>query len=477
MRSRSVLACVIGVAIISTMAISARAGGDRGGESAGGPIGADAALCQLLNTRSWGRVGDLHSYSIRTNTWNVGDENLVWQEFTPDHPIMAQNIYRHRNGRLEQIGLSWVKHGFCALQQIGCGPCNAQAGCLDFLGVGCRDPYSANLNGNQMRLGPRSEVNASTGQFPYPYTLGWQQTGNAVYKRIQIKDEDIDPALNAGARYFIEGQIMHPQEGTTPRRHNNATYEEILPAASGNTYELGNGFNVVNQKPAIYAWKDIDPMVAIQAIDIPGTPVDGRFHLGFRVTNNGDGTWRYEYALHNLNSHRSAGGFTVQRNTQANVLNTYHRDVKYHSGEVYTNEDWTVNVQPNSVSWNGQTFSENPNANALRWATMFNFAILADTPPMPGTVTIKLFRPGTPDEVQVQAWVPGSIPPCPADIIPAGGDGIVNVNDLLAVINSWGPCPAPPTWCDADVSPIGGDGVVNVNDLLTVINSWGPCQF
>jgi hypothetical protein len=46
------------------------------------------------------------------------------------------------------------------------------------------------------------------------------------------------------------------------------------------------------------------------------------------------------------------------------------------------------------------------------------------------------------------------------------GDGLVNVNDLLAVINGWGSCPS----CAADVT---NDGNVNVNDLLAVINSWG----
>lgn len=53
------------------------------------------------------------------------------------------------------------------------------------------------------------------------------------------------------------------------------------------------------------------------------------------------------------------------------------------------------------------------------------------------------------------------------------GDGIVNVSDLLAVINGWGDCPAPPAPCIADVAPHpGGDGVVNVSDLLLVINNW-----
>jgi hypothetical protein len=62
---------------------------------------------------------------------------------------------------------------------------------------------------------------------------------------------------------------------------------------------------------------------------------------------------------------------------------------------------------------------------------------------------------------------------CVGDI---NGDGTVNVDDLLAVINAWGPC-ANPNKCPADIAPPGGcgDDVVNVDDLLAVINAWGPC--
>ena len=57
----------------------------------------------------------------------------------------------------------------------------------------------------------------------------------------------------------------------------------------------------------------------------------------------------------------------------------------------------------------------------------------------------------------------------------ATGDGLVNVNDLLAVVNQWGACAAPPASCAADLAPVGGNGLVNVNDLLAVINAWGSC--
>jgi uncharacterized protein YjiK len=66
------------------------------------------------------------------------------------------------------------------------------------------------------------------------------------------------------------------------------------------------------------------------------------------------------------------------------------------------------------------------------------------------------------------------IPACPADVTPPGGDRVVNIDDLLAVINTWGAC-ANPRDCPADVAPVGGNDVVDIDDLLTIINSWGAC--
>lgn len=57
------------------------------------------------------------------------------------------------------------------------------------------------------------------------------------------------------------------------------------------------------------------------------------------------------------------------------------------------------------------------------------------------------------------------VDPCPADV--SGADGVVNIDDLLGVINSWGAAGGP-----ADVT---GNGIVNIDDLLAVINAWGAC--
>jgi hypothetical protein len=60
----------------------------------------------------------------------------------------------------------------------------------------------------------------------------------------------------------------------------------------------------------------------------------------------------------------------------------------------------------------------------------------------------------------------GNAPPCVADL---DSNNVVNVDDLLLVVTSWGIC----LLCDADITI---DGLVNIDDLLEVINNWGPCS-
>ena len=62
-------------------------------------------------------------------------------------------------------------------------------------------------------------------------------------------------------------------------------------------------------------------------------------------------------------------------------------------------------------------------------------------------------------------------PDCLGDIFPKGGDGTVNVLDLLELLARWGEI-VPSI---ADIAPDGCDGVVNVLDLLKMLEVWGPC--
>ena len=82
---------------------------------------------------------------------------------------------------------------------------------------------------------------------------------------------------------------------------------------------------------------------------------------------------------------------------------------------------------------------------------------------------------GTPDDVDISAGTSAdangnSIPDeCESLDGDANSDGVVNVEDLVMVFTSWGPCPEPPVACGADVD---GNGKVDVNDMLMVVLNW-----
>ena len=65
---------------------------------------------------------------------------------------------------------------------------------------------------------------------------------------------------------------------------------------------------------------------------------------------------------------------------------------------------------------------------------------------------------------QIQTTITGHVD---NDAMPgdATGDGLVNTNDILAVLSEWGQCKA----CAADLN---GDGLVGVDDILIIIEYW-----
>jgi hypothetical protein len=46
------------------------------------------------------------------------------------------------------------------------------------------------------------------------------------------------------------------------------------------------------------------------------------------------------------------------------------------------------------------------------------------------------------------------------------GDGVVGIDDLLAIVAAWGPCEG----CTADIN---WNGIVDVNDLLATLAAYG----
>ncbi|MFQ5413393.1 MAG: hypothetical protein ACE5E6_02945 [Phycisphaerae bacterium] len=358
------------------------ASGQAFGQANGGP---DVIAGDVLDASVYGTFGTTAAISMRTDSCNIGDQPLDWLAL-PDnrHPVIAQNMYRLKDGRLRQIGQAWVKHGFAALQENLCFTDCQENPDGTALGVHCSDPYSAGLNRGPM-LGPRSEINPVTGFFD-PATAN-DHTGHnhtAVSHGLQVSQWDLG---NPGARYFIEAQYIAPDDATAGNGNNNVSYREVAVTGSFFSRTITDLGPVVQEEPAIMAW----PGAMFSIHD--SWPDDGRIIVASKATQVSGSLYRYDYAVYNMNSDRGIRWFSVPM--QATLWSALvFAGVPSHE-EGLSNAPWVGTLVGSNVRWQTDLYTVNPNANAIRWGTMYNFWFYAFGAPVPGVATLGKFKPGT----------------------------------------------------------------------------------
>ena len=351
----------------------------------------DIIVGDITNPRRWGESGGITAYSFRSDACNQGTCQADWINNSDRHPVIAQNLFRLRDGRFEQVGQAWLKHGFATVQETTCSMDCTPSSDNHHLGVACSDAYTSMLNGYQPGMGPKFEVDPVTGVFPWP-PFDYGNGGTVLSKRLQVHNVDVDPGLNPGATYFVEIQYVARDDSAGAMQHNNASHRKaavVVPEPG--VFELTLLDETQRELPAIKAWQAADPGVRLSTVD-----ADGRFYVGARATQLANGRWRYEYAIQNLSSHEAARSFTVPVAAGVRIRNIGFHDVDYHSGEPFDGTNWpgVHDDVADHVRWFTATFVQNPNANALRWGTLYNFRFEADHPPGTGAAVIGLFRGG-----------------------------------------------------------------------------------
>jgi hypothetical protein len=431
-------------------------------------------------------VNGFHAYAVGTTACNIGDAEAVWVQATNQHPVIAQSLFRYDEGRFEQIGQSWLKHGFCAVNgTFYCDICQPTDPICPALGIGCSDTYGPTLNGNPIYLGPKYQVNPVTGVFPFPHPL---PTGHADLRgRLLAQQDDIDPALNVSARYYIQAQYITPDEPAWGTDLNNCSYRRVNFEEA--TFALSYKGDTTAQAPAIVEWAALDPDVELTSVDIPN---DGRLYLACKTTQLDPATWSYEYALFNMNSDRAVGWFRLPVELGAQVANVGFYDVDYHSGEPYSGDDWDALETYAAVTWATQSFAVNANANALRWGTLYNFRLTSSAAPAAGTVVLGLFKPAPgaaagalpgAASIEVATIVPGAQRAiCVGDIVASATfqpppDGVVDAADLAFLLGAWGVNPGSAADFVSSVTfAPPPDGVVDAADLAFLLGAWGDCD-
>jgi len=370
----------------------------------------------------FGSAGTQVGLAVGTDSCNNGDQPLDWFSLPDnDHPVVPQNLYRMSGApdnttEFEQIGQSSVKHTFFALEGDVCNlGCNTN-GCATgtHLSPGCSDPYDASLNAGP-DLGSRAWINPFTGFFPSNPDPN-DHTGhvhNGVSHRIIVEVNDLNTTLNAGATYFAEAAYIAPFEYAWCQAHpgqcnmfNNASYRQYSVSGTTN-FTFSPVAPTVRMQPAIKAWTG----ATVNQIE-PDPGNDGIWFMAYKVTHGATGLWTYEYALYNQNLDRAIQAFNVPLPAGVNLENIgFHAPPQHpgwaHDGTVgdvgYSSTPWDVTQTADSISWNTETFAQNPNANAIRWGTLYNFRFVADRPPVTTTATVGFFKTGSPTSVEIQA--------------------------------------------------------------------------
>lgn len=368
-----------------------------GGEVAG--LGGDMTFCQLFDLRQFGRSGSTVGFALATTSWNVGTADLRWfANPSTAHPVIGMNMYRLENDQFFQIGQSWLKHGFFALDSEQCGTaCTYEAGhsAGNWLGVGCTDTYGANLNASHSNLGPRYEINPWTGEFVFTgshLSNSSHSHDGQIDHRIQVDDQDLDQSLHANATYYAEGYYIVSDDGN---HMNNAAWKPIgVAGVAGGTWTISMSNALIQPVTgfAIDAWTDARQTVIAQEVPpVEFVSPDGRCILAAKTRKLNFGTWRYEYAILNVDMDRKVGSFSIPISTNTNILSTGFHAVRSHN-EPFSNDPWMVSINESSLTW---STTDNP----IRWGTLYNFWFTADTPPTDMPVTLGLFDGGNPASV------------------------------------------------------------------------------
>lgn len=437
--------------------------------------------------------------SVGTTSCNLGNSNLLWEQSPDtDHPVITQNLYRLKQVdgtyRYEQVGQSWLKHAFTALAENACcSTCN-NPGTGSRLGVGCSDPYTASRNAGQGSLGPKWQVNATTGIHIHPVANPSFSGVLARRLRVRVADLENSTTQTAATRYFVECQYVAVDDAANGNKNNNASWRQVSAAfSSGTNFTFGYFGSNPNtdthrQEPGILAWKNFDPTVTVTNIITPENAnanpnlTVARALLAVQATDLGNGTYHYEYALQNLNSDRSIYSFSVPLPTGATITNIGFHDVDYMDGDGSgnTNEDgtdWPGVVSANAITWAcTQTSAQNVNANALRWSSLYNFRFDADVAPVTGDATLVQFKPGA-QTLSVSTLVPNApvVPAC-ACLGDINGSTRIDADDIQLFVDMY-----VQNTTVSDCADIADpkDGVLNTLDVkafvLMLIGS-GDCE-
>ncbi|MBI4602506.1 MAG: hypothetical protein HY721_11155 [Planctomycetes bacterium] len=422
----------------------------------------DPALVDLEDMQAVGREDGEVACALASTICNLGDAPVDWfGNPDPRHPMLVFNLYRLWNGRFEQIGGSGVKHGCGAAQHSRCKTTCFPNAENTRLGPGCADTYDTAINAWQEHLGPRGEVDPWSGEFRFEGSHVEAHRGSThgpLDHRLRVRESDLDGAIYPGARYFCEGLVVVQADAD---RGNNVAWKEVEVLGGPGSWAFRLLESPARGGPAVNALEGARLTVLPQ-----GAAREGHCVLAARATENPGGTWRYEYALLNLDLRRAVSSFRLAVPASATLADIETR------GPPALEEDegdrqWTGERDGASLLWFVEPDAAEAGANPLRWGTLRNFRFDAGQPPAEAEAVLGLSEPGLPAELRALTIAPS---PAGGDRFKRGdaeGDGTVDISDAVSLLGYLFHGGSPPPCLDAaDADDSGGLELLDVVRIL-----------
>ncbi len=328
------------------------------------------------------------------------------------HPYLIWNLYRlNADGGIVQIGRSGVKHAFLTTNQGGSCD-NSNGGHI--LGRSCVDTYGTGNNDNARDLGPRSEIVPATGEFGRcrsifdPDCNGQENTPSLGQfdRRMLVRESAVDASVNAGASWLFESWYIVQDDINI---YNTMATRPFTSSPNGSAWSATNGTPYL-LGPAIDRWQAA-ALPAAQKRNREIVNSNGHTKVAVKAIDLGNGTWRYHYAVHNLDFGRPVYGSTAPPNLE--VI----RNLGFGAFEVPVAADSITSIgfadgdDSSANNWQGQQVGGRivwtaPAGNTLNWGSLYSFTFVANARPYEVRVQLGIAEPGAPSSEETLSLAP-----------------------------------------------------------------------
>ena len=280
-------------------------------------------------------------------------------------------------------------------------------------------------------MGPRSEIIPAKGQWGRCGSIfdancdgNEGSNGNTTWtQRMKVPEQKLAHTSGDGNSFLFESWYIARDDINI---YNSMATESVNPQFSGSQWSLTGASNY-RLSGAIDRW--VDPSApGANAMNTELAAAEGHAKVAVKVTDLGNGKWRYNYAVMNFDfaraetqgaepnlrvvSNQGFDSFGVPVAAGVSILSPAS-DL----GGTALNGNWRSSIAGGQLTWSnngslggiGSHGTPPASLPTLDWGTLYSFSFISNAAPVAGTATLHVALAGSPATYGVATLVPGTV--------------------------------------------------------------------